>query len=666
MKEQIKVKIEELIRILNQANYDYFINDNPTLSDYQYDELINELKELENQYPEFIFPNSPTQKVGGQALDKFEKVVHESPMLSLSNAFSESDLIDFDSKIKKEVGNVSYVCELKIDGLAVNLKYVDSKLVLASTRGDGVVGENVTNNVKTIKSLNLELFEPNLNLEVRGEIFMPKKSFNKLNEERKLKGEQLFLNTRNAASGTIRQLDSKIVHKRNLDIFLYHLVDSSLKDTQTEVLEYLKQIGLKTNDSYRECKDIYEVIEYVKYYEENRNNLDYDIDGIVIKVNEKDKHDKIGYTAKTPKWAIAYKFKAEKVKTKLLDITFQVGRTGSITPVAELEKVLLNGSNIKRATLHNEDYCKYKDIRIGCNVLIQKAGDVIPEVVNVVKDENFDNLEPFKMIDKCPVCNSDLVKKENNADYFCLNPLCPAKNSLGIGHFASRDCMNIEGLGQRIVDIFYNLGYLESFYDIYDLKKHYLELIVLEGFGTKSIDKLLESIENSKKNDLDKLIFALGINNVGAKTAKLLAKEYKTLKNLSEASYEDLINNYDIGDTIAASIIEYFKLNPEVVEKIEALGINTKYLKEANVDSDNIFNGKTVVVTGTFEKYSRNQITEVLEGMNAKVSGSVSAKTNFLVCGSDYGSKHDKAKKLNVRIIYEEELLQILNGEGNE
>lgn len=664
--DKIREKVEELIRILNQANYDYFVNDNPSLSDYQYDELINELKKIEEEYPELISPNSPTQKVGGQALDKFEKVVHVNPMLSLSNAFSEADLIDFDNKIKKEVGEVTYVCELKIDGLAVNLKYENSILKMASTRGDGVIGENVTNNVKTIKSLNLKLLKDNLNFEVRGEIFMPKKSFNKLNEERKLRGDQLFLNTRNAASGTIRQLDSKVVAKRNLDIFLYHLVESSEINTQYDVLKYLEEVGLRVNPLYKHCSNINEVIEYVKYYEENRNNLDYDIDGIVIKVNEKNKHEQIGYTAKTPKWAIAYKFKAEKVMTKLLDITFQVGRTGSITPVAELEKVLLMGSNIKRATLHNEDYCKYKDIRIGCNVLIQKAGDVIPEVVNVVKDDKFETLKSFEMIKNCPICNSELVKKENNADYFCMNPLCPAKNALGIGHFASRDCMNIEGLGQKIVDVFYNLGYLESFFDIYDLKNYYNELIELEGFGVKSIDKLLESIEVSKNNDLDKLIFALGINNVGSKTAKLLAKKYKSLENLKNATFEDLIDNNDIGEIIARSIIEYFKLNSNVVDKLTEKGINTKYLKANEVDTNNFFSGKTCVITGTFKNYSRTQITEMLENLNAKVSGSVSSKTNFLVCGEDFGSKYEKAKKLNVRIIFEEELLNILNGDVNE
>ncbi|MCL2522173.1 MAG: NAD-dependent DNA ligase LigA [Erysipelotrichales bacterium] len=645
-------RIEELVRILNKANIDYFKNDNPSLGDNEYDHLLQELKRLEEEHPKFLSPNSPTQKVGGFVSEKFEKVIHKQPMLSLNNAFSADDLRKFDERIQKEYPNPTYSCELKIDGLAVNLEYIDGKLNVASTRGDGQVGENITENIKTIKTLPHQLSKP-LSFEVRGEVYMPKKSFEKLNEERKANEEMLFQNPRNAAAGTLRQLDSKIVAKRNLNIFLYNLVDAKDYNYQHEVLALFEELGLNTNPLGRIVKNVEEMIAYVSEFERQKNELDYEIDGIVIKVNELKAHETIGYTSKHPKWAIAYKFQAEQATTKILGITFQVGRTGSITPVCELEPVFLSGSTIKRATLHNEDYCKLKDIRIGASVVIQKAGDVIPEVAETIKDEEFYQLEAFTMINNCPSCDFELVKKD--AEHFCLNKSCPEKELASLRHFCERNAMNIESMGEKILEQFYEKGFLKNIFDIYELKNRYEELIELPGLGVKSIQKILDNVESSKNNSLDKLLFGLGIRNVGAKAAKVLAKSFRSLERLSQATAEELNAIMDIGEIISFNVTIFFQENPAIIEKIKSYGINTVY-DGVEIKTDHFFSGKSVVITGTLENIKRNELTETLENLGAKVLNSVSKKLDFLICGKEAGTKLDKAKEFGVRIIEEEEL----------
>jgi len=649
-------RIEELVKILNQANIDYFKNNNPSLSDNEYDFLLQELKNLEEEHPEFLSPNSPTQKVGGFVSEKFEKVIHKSPMLSLNNAFSTDDLKKFDERIQKEYPNPSYFCELKIDGLAVNLEYISGKLYIASTRGDGQIGENITENIKTIKTLPHQLLKP-VSIEVRGEVYMPKKSFEKLNEERKARDEVLFQNPRNAAAGTLRQLDSKIVAKRNLNIFLYNLVDSKDYQYQHEVIALFDELGLNVNPLGRVVKNVDEMITYVEEFEKKKNDLDYEIDGIVIKVNELKAHETIGYTSKHPKWAIAYKFQAEQATTKILGITFQVGRTGSVTPVCELEPVFLSGSTIKRATLHNEDYCKLKDIRIGASVVIQKAGDVIPEVAETIKDETFYQLNEFKMIKNCPSCDSELIKKD--AEHFCLNDSCPEKELASLRHFCDRNAMNIESMGEKILEQFYEKGFIKNIFDIYDLEKRYDELVELPGLGIKSIQKIIDNINTSKNNSLDKLLFGLGIRNVGAKAAKVLAKNFRSLERLSQVTIDELNTIMDIGGVISLNVTSFFQENPTIVEKIKNYGINTIY-DGVEVKTDHFFSGKSVVITGTLEKFKRNELTETLENLGAKVLNSVSKKLDFLICGKEAGTKLDKAKEFGVRIIEEEELKEII------
>lgn len=656
-------RINELIEIINKLNYEYYTLDNPSVSDQEYDRYMQELIKLETSYPEYVRDDSPTTRIGGETLTDFVKVNHKIPLLSLSNVFNESEVRSFDEKIKREGIIPKYVCELKIDGLAVSLTYEKGKLVRGATRGDGVIGEDITSNVKTIKTIPLRLRE-DIDIEVRGEIYMSKETLNKLNQDRIKASLEPFKNPRNAAAGSVRNLDPKVTSSRKLEVFLYQLpnpLDYNIINHENS-LEFMNKLGLRINPNIKVVNDIEGVLEYIQEWESKRDSLPYEIDGIVIKLDNVKDQLKLGYTVKYPKWAVAYKFPALEVVTKLKDIIFTVGRTGQITPNAYLEPVLVAGSVIRRATLHNEKNIIDKDIRIGDMVVLRKAGDVIPEVVSVKKDRRTGNETPFKMIDKCPICNSKLVKKEEEADYFCLNKDCNARKIEEIIHFASRDAMNIDGLGEKIIEDFYNLGFLKKISDIYNLHKYQEELKELEGFGDKSITNLLEAIEDSKNNSLEKLIFGLGIRQVGSKNAKVLAKQYLSLDNLMSTNIEELKNIPDIGEVIAVNLVTYFKdkENIEIINELKRIGLNTNYLGMVEVlnNNENIY-GKTFVITGTLSK-PREEIKEILESLGGKVTNSVTSKTDILIVGEEAGSKYDKALKLNIKIWDENELMNNL------
>jgi len=664
--EKIKTRIKELVDIINEADYNYHTLDNPTISDQEYDKYLRELYTLEEKYPEYVLSDSPTKKVGGEVLSSFSKITHKIPLFSLSNVFNEDEIIRFDNRIKKEGLTPKYVCELKIDGLSVSLSYENGILVKAATRGDGVVGEDITNNVRTIKSVPLILNEK-VDIEVRGEIFMPKKALEEINKEREKNGEEPFKNPRNAAAGSVRQLDSKVTAKRKLDVFIYHLpnpLDYGI-NSHIEALGYMKKLGFKMNPNNKLMNNINEVIEFVNSYTEShtkiREELEYAIDGIVIKVNDIRMQQLLGFTAKFPKWATAYKFPAEEVVTKLKDIIFTVGRTGQITPNAVLEPVLVAGTTVARATLHNEDFVTEKDLKIGDMVVIRKAGDVIPEVVCAKKERRNGTEKEFVMTDVCPICGSKLVRKKGQADYFCLNKLCDARKIEGLIHFCSRDAMNIEGLGDRIVEYFYNEGYIKTIYDIYKLENHAEELKNLEGFGEKRINNLLNAIEKSKTNSLERLLFGLGIAQIGKKMAKQLAKRFVTLDNLINASYEELVNISDVGPIIAENIVEYFQIkeNIDLINLLKEEKINITYLQKNEEKENDKITGKTFVITGTMS-IPREVIKEKIEEYGGKVTSSVTSKTDVVLVGENPGSKYDKAQKLNITIWNEADLKSIL------
>ena len=648
----MKQRIDELIKIINKASEEYYTNDNPTITDQEYDDYYHELEKLEQQYPELIREDSPTKRVGGKIIDEFKKVSHEIPMMSLGDIFSEDEIFEFDQRIKKTILNPTYVCELKIDGLSVSLLYENGKLIRGATRGNGIIGEDITHNVETIKSIPL-IINDKRKIEVRGEIYMPKKSFNKLNQERQEKGESLFANPRNAAAGSVRQLDSKIAAKRNLSTFIYHLPSSDDFNIKYhhESLSFMKELGFVVNPNIKIADNVNEVINYVKEWTEKRESLPYEIDGIVIKVDKIEDQKKLGYTSRTPKWAIAYKFPAVEVLTKIKNIEFCVGRTGKITPRADLDPVHLAGSIIKSVTLHNEDYIKEKDIMINDTIVLHKAGDVIPEVVKVLKERRTGIEIPFKMIKNCPICNSKLEKKETEANYFCPNPNCDARNIEGLIHFSSRETMNIEGFGESIVEDFYNEGYLKTICDYYTLYNHKEDLKELEGFGEKSINNLLQNIEKSKKNSLEKLLFALGIRYIGKKTAKILAINYRNIDKLMSAEYEDLVKIQDIGEVIADSVYKFFKeeKNIKTINELKLLGV-----------IDDNFNNKTFVLTGTLSKLTRDEASIEIENRGGKVTSSVTKKTDYVIVGENPGSKYQKAKDLNINILNEEEFLNML------
>ena len=662
--EDVKSRIDYLRNTLEKYSYEYYVLDKPTVTDQEYDRLMQELIFLEEQNPEFDSITSISKRVGGEVASSFEKIKHKRLMLSLGNAFNEDDLYDFDSKIKSIIkkDKIEYVCELKIDGLSMAVQYKNGQIEYGATRGDGLEGEIVTQNVLTIHDIPLKVNE-NKEFEVRGEVFMSKKVLDKINAKREKNGEEPLANCRNAAAGSIRQLDSKIAAQRQLENFMYYFVnaDEFGITRHSDAMIRMKELGFNVNPNYRICNGINEVIQYIKEYTEKRDGLAYDIDGIVIKVNDMTTYSKIGYTQKTPKWAIAYKFPPKEVVTRVKDIIFTVGRTGRITPNAVLEPVRVQGSVISRATLHNEDFVKELDLRIGDYVYIRKAGDVIPEVVKVIKERRTEDTIPFKMIDKCPICGSTLKRKDGESVHYCENPNCDKKNIEQIIHFASRNAMDIEGLGEKICEEFYNIGVLKDITSIYTLYEKKDELKRLEGFGEKSINKLIESIEKSKQNSLERLLFGLGIKEVGNKSSKVLAQKFGDLESLMNANLDDLLLIKDVGDVMANSIVNYFKDgdNYNTIFQLKLLGLNFNYLGE-KINYDNFFSEKTIVITGSFKDFSRDELTTILENKNAKVTTSVSKKTNILVCGEDAGSKLDKATKLGVYVMHEEELLEKL------
>ncbi|QXM06513.1 NAD-dependent DNA ligase LigA [Crassaminicella indica] len=662
-REEARSKIDELIEMLNEHNYKYYVLDSPEITDYEYDQMMDELIHLEKSFPELIRDDSPTQRVGGEPLSAFSQVQHSVPMLSLSNSYNKEDLIDFDRSIRKIIGDkIEYVVEPKIDGLSVGLKYEKGKFVQGATRGDGFVGEDITKNLRTIKTIPLRLKEE-VDIEVRGEVYISREKFAELNQKQAEKGETIFANPRNAAAGSLRQLDPKVAAKRNLDIFVFNIqrMENMHINTHTEGFEYLKKLGFKTS-MYKVCQSIKEVIEQCEKWAEKRSQLAFDIDGLVIKVNDLYQREKIGLRSKSPKWAIAYKFPAQQKKTKVKNITVQVGRTGALTPTAELEPVRVAGSVISRATLHNEDYIKEKDIRIGDTVIIEKAGDVIPAVVRVLFDERTGDEKQFSMPTICPVCKEETVRLEGEAVTRCINAACPAQLRRGLIHFVSRDAMNIDGLGESIVTLLLENNLIKDAADLYYLKKE--DILPLERMGEKSAQNLINAIEKSKKNDLDRVIFGLGIKLVGSRAAKLLADAFGSMDVLMNASEEQITNIPEIGHKMAESIVAFFKedRNLEIIEKLRTAGVNMKAIKKSD-ENDKIekkFEGLTFVLTGTLKKYKRSEAKKIIEDLGGRVSGSVSKKTDYVLAGAEAGSKLDKANNLGIKVISEEEFEQMI------
>ena len=641
------------------------MKDTSIITDQEFDKYLMELTSLEMEYPNLKRKDSPTQRVGGDILKGFKKVNHRIPMLSIEDVFNEEEIINFEERIRKEGYHPEYVCELKIDGLSVSAYYENGLLVRAATRGNGVTGDDITNNAKTIKNLPLKL-KKEITIEVRGEIYMSKNTLKEINKQREEENKPLLQNCRNAASGSIKLLNSKEVAKRNLECFIYHLPnpeDYGIR-THAEALEFMESLGFRTNPNNKVVKDIKGIMNFIREKEALRENLPYDIDGIVIKVNDLVTQKKLGSTSKYPRWCIAYKFPAKTVYTRLIDILFTVGRTGQITPNAILEPVIVQGSTIKRATLHNEDNVRNKDIRIGDIVSIYKAGDVIPAVGEPLIERRTGKEVPFQMIENCPICNTKLIRHEDEADYFCPNQNCPARHVEGLIHFASKEAMNIEGLGDSIMEDLYNYGYIKKISDIYLLHHHRKELEQLEGYGQKSIDKLFQNIENSKQNSLEKLLFGLGIKQVGGKTAKILASIFKTLDNLQKACFQELTAIPDIGPIIAKNIIAYFsdEENQKLIAELKEHNLNMTYLSKGK-EKDANFLGKTFVLTGTLSKITRDEASSLIEDKGGKTTSSVTKKTSVVIVGDNPGSKYDKAINLGIEIWNEEEFLEKLNQE---
>ncbi len=656
----MKERYDELIKLIEKANYDYYTLDNPTVTDREYDNWMSELLDIEERHPEIKRKDSPSEKIGGEVISEFKKVEHKIGMFSISDVFNESEIVAFDERIRKEFPNPSYVCELKIDGLAVSLQYEKGILKRAATRGNGLVGEDITHNVKTIGTIPLRLNKP-VDIEVRGEIYMPLKAFNELNEKRLKNGEPIFQNPRNAAAGSIRQLDSSVAKSRKLDAFLYHVPETD-KKTHYEALMELKELGFIVNPNIRLVKNIDEILDYINEWTARRGELPYDIDGIVIKVNDIHMQRELGFTAKYPRWVIAYKFPAEDVKTRLTDIVCTVGRTGQITPNAVFDPVKVMGSTIRRATLHNGDYINSKNLKIGDNIFVHKAGDVIPEVVGPCLEDRTGNEREFVMPDKCPICGASLVLTESGIDLKCPNDLCPARNIESLIHFCDRKAMNIEGLGERIIEDFYNMKFITSIIDIYNIKDRKEELIELEGFGDKSVNKLLDNIEKSKQNSLEKLLFAIGISGIGEKNAKILAKKFMNIDNLMNASLEDLTNISDVGPILANSIYNFFRNedNIKLINDLKNIGMNMNYLGAQIKENEELLN-KRIVVTGTLKKYTRDEIQNLIELNGGLWSTSVTKKTYAVIVGENPGSKYDKAKELNIPIWTEEDFDKVIN-----
>lgn len=666
--EEAKIKHEELVKLIEKFAHEYYVLDNPSVSDAVYDQKMEELQALEAEFPSLITPTSPTQRIIGQVLSGFNKITHKEQMLSLADVFNEDELIEWVNKIYETLNTdkVTFVGEMKIDGLAMSLVYEDGVLQYAATRGDGRVGEDVTLNVLTIPDIPTRIDKKG-RVEVRGEIYMPKASFNSLNKYRSEAGEPLFANARNAAAGSIRNLDTSVAKSRKLDGWWYYFQNAeefNISSHYDSLLE-LERLGFKVNKERRLLHNKEEILEYVKEYTLKRNNLPYDIDGIVLKVNDFDLHEALGYTAKTPKWAVAYKFPPEEVQTKLLDIVYTVGRTGKITPNAVLEPVRVAGSLVQRATLHNEDFVIEKDLKVGDTVILRKAGDIIPEVVSSIPGLRDGSEIPFKMIENCPVCGSKLVKID--AMHFCLNKNCPSRNIEALIHFASKDAMDIEGMGEKVCEEFFALNFIKTIPDIYTLSKYRENIIEIDGWSHKSIDNLLSAIEKSKSNSLEKLLFGLGIKEVGSKMARTLARRFNSLDNLMNATLEDLTRINDVGEVVANSIYNYFKdeHNLNLINTLKSYNVNMIYLGSNTIDESNYFFNKRVVLTGTLEKYGRKEATELLENLGAHVSGSVSKLTDIVIAGTEAGSKLDKANKLGIQVMNEDEFISHLD-KGNE
>ncbi|MBP1948220.1 NAD-dependent DNA ligase LigA [Virgibacillus litoralis] len=664
-KQQAQEKINELTEVLHQYNYEYHVLDNPSVPDAEYDQKMQELRNLEEEFPELTSPESPTQRIGGEPLDAFQKVRHNVPMLSLGNAFNATDLRDFARRASQgTVDAIAYVCELKIDGLAISLLYEDGRFVRGATRGDGTIGEDITSNLKTIGSIPLKIKEKET-IEVRGEAFMPHKSFIALNNEREEKEEEPFANPRNAAAGSLRQLDPKIAAKRNLDIFLYGVGewDAGTLESHSERLDYLKKLGFKTNPEWKKCETIEEVIEYVEHWENERPNLNYEIDGIVIKVDNLTQQEELGFTAKSPRWAIAYKFPAEEAVTTLHDIELSVGRTGVVTPTAILEPVKVAGTTVKRASLHNEDLIREKDIRIGDTVVIKKAGDIIPEVIRSVEDKRTGHEQEFHMPDECPACGSELVRLEEEVALRCINPNCPAQLKEGLIHFVSRNAMNIDGLGEKVIIQLFQEELIQTIADLYRLER--ADLLELERMGEKSVDNLLKAIEASKDNSLERLLFGLGIRFVGSKAAKTLAAHFGTMEALQQATFDDIIEINEMGEVMADSIVRYFAEEEvrDLLHELNTLEVNMEYKgpKKQDIAEDTPFSGKTVVLTGKMELFTRSEAKNAIEQLGGSVTGSVSKKTDIVIAGEEAGSKLEKAQKLEISIWNEEQLRDVLD-----
>ena len=665
--EKIKTEIEELRKRINQHSYAYYVMDNPTVSDYEYDLLFRRLLELEEKYPQLITAQSPTQRIGAIPSNSFEKITHPTPMLSLGNAFSNNELILFDQRVKNilQIDTVQYVVEHKIDGLAINLIYENGKLVKAATRGDGSIGEDVTANIRTIKAIPLELNAEEVAipefLEVRGEVYLPKKEFIRLNKERQANDEALFANCRNAAAGSLRQLDPKETAKRYLSAILYGIgeIKGLNFEYHSAVLDFLSKLGFKTNKEYQIFSNIDEVMQYCASWSEKKEQLDFDIDGMVIKVNNLKDQKILGYTAKDPRWAIAYKFQPEQGITKIEKIVVNVGRTGAITPLAYLTPVTISGSKISKATLHNEDYIVAKDIRIGDTVIVHKAGEIIPEVVAVKLEERTGTEVKFVMPQICPECQNPVVKEDNEAAYKCVNPNCPAILRENFIHFVSRDAMNIEGLGPSVVSMLLDNNLINDVADLYKLTTE--ELLNLDRIGAKSAENLISAIEKSKQAGLNRLLFALGIRFVGVKAANILANHFKSMKALTKSSLEDLLAINEIGTKIAQSIIAYFNKqeNLMLLDKLSEVGVNMTAKTIERMEQEN-FQDKIFVLTGNLESFNRKEANLLIEQFGGKVSSAVSKKTDFVVAGTEAGSKLTKAQELGINIISEEEFKNMM------
>ncbi len=671
MSEQIKERIDLLRKEINKHNYLYYVKSQPEISDYEYDQLLKELEELEQAHPEYYSPYSPTQRVGSDLSKELPPIKHKIPMLSLSNTYNSDELYDFDKRVRASLPDsekVEYVTELKIDGLSIEVFYRNGLFVEASTRGDGIVGEDITNNAKTIRSLPLTVDISVINdydldeFYVRGEVFINKKDFNEINRQREENGEKLFANPRNSASGTLKLQDPRIVSERKLDLFVYYLLSEKENfESQSKNLEILEQLGFKVNPTYKINKNISEVLEYCKYWEEKRNELPYEIDGVVIKVNSIRQQNILGNVAKSPRWAVAYKFKAIQAETIIEDITWQVGRTGVVTPVAELKPVFLMGSTIRRATLHNYDEIKRKDIRKGDWVIIEKGGDVIPKVVKVVKEKRSEESTETLAPDKCPVCGEPLFKPENEVGIYCENSSCPARIKGIITHFSSRQAMDIEGLGEAAIDLLVDKNFLSDYADIYELHKKREDLIALERFGAKSVDNLFSAIEKSKSKPFEKVLFALGIRFVGSGVAKKLARAFGNIDKLMSATDDEILSVPDIGPSIKESLQRFFSLdqNITIINRLKSYGLNFQ-IGEINIDDKLL--GKTFVLTGTLPSLSRNEAKEIIEKNGGRVTGTVSKKTDYILAGEMPGSKLEKGKKLGVAVISENDLMRMLAG----